>query len=406
MDYLRFFKQNKRLISFGFLLTFFSSFGQTFLISLYVPDIMKEFGMANSAFGSVYGAATIASSFLLAYIGKFIDGVNLRTYTLGAAVLLIAATLTLAFSINILFIFAGFLGLRLAGQGLLSHISNTSISKFFDKTRGKALSLTVLGYSTGEGIFPVIIGITIGLVGWRYSMGFHAAAILLVLIPFVILALNKKEYQYFETEEKRKQKTDDGFSRKMLFRDRNFYIIAFNSSVIPFLATGLFFYQLVMAEEKGWSVELLSTAFIGFAIGRTVFSLVSGKLIDKYSASAIFPWYLLPFSLGLLTITFFDFELAAYIYLILTGITVGISTPSRPAVIAEVYGTRYLGGIKAVFSTLMVLSTALSPALFGYLLDRNIGFASITAMSFVLVIAATLVSTRLAPQYSAVLQRE
>lgn len=82
MDYLRFFLGNKRLISFGFILTFFSSFGQTFLLSLYVPKILNEFELTNSFFGGLYAFATVGSSLILVYVGKLIDRTNLKTYTI------------------------------------------------------------------------------------------------------------------------------------------------------------------------------------------------------------------------------------------------------------------------------------------------------------------------------------
>ena len=46
------------LLVFGLILTFFSSFGQTFLLSLYVPSIEALLGISNTAFGSLYAVAT------------------------------------------------------------------------------------------------------------------------------------------------------------------------------------------------------------------------------------------------------------------------------------------------------------------------------------------------------------
>jgi MFS family permease len=396
MDYIHFFLNNRRLISFGFLLTFFSSFGQTFLISLYVPDIIREFQLSNSSFGMLFGAATILSSISLTYTGKFIDTFNLRNYTFAAVLLLILSCVMISLSFNLIILFAGFWGLRLAGQGLLSHISNTSISKFFNETRGKALSISVLGYSIGEGLFPVAIGTMIGLIGWRYSMILNAAIIGIILLPFIVLALSKKELHY--TSDNTSEKKDTlKFTRLFLLKDKSFYIIAFNSFVLPFIITGLFFHQIMLANEKGWSIELLSMSFIGYALGRAVFSLISGKLIDNYSATFLFPFYLLPFAVGLLVLTVFDGPFIAPIYLTLTGVSVGLGSTIKTAVLAEVYGTGNLGSIRAVFATLMVLSTALSPVLFGFLLDSGFTFTFIAIISMCIVSMAMILSYLLHP---------
>lgn len=386
MDYIRFFLSNKRYISFGLLLTFFSSFGQTFLISLYVPDLVSEFSLSNSSFGTMYSAATVLSSILLVYLGKLIDTMDLKKYTLLTGLLLMLSSLLISFSYNLVFLFIGLLGIRLSGQGLLSHISNTSISRFYDESRGKALSISVMGYSIGEGFFPLMIGTLLGVIGWRYTMLTSSGAIGLILIPFVFFALSGAKTFTTNQYAPNKDSDDRGFSRLEMFKDKYFYIIAANALILPFLITGLFFYQTSLADEKGWSLEWLGASFIGFAAARTVFSLFSGKLIDKFSAVNVFPYFLFPFALGLLTITLIDHQYAAFAYLFLTGTSMGFSTTIKPAVISEVYGVRNLGSIKSLFSTLAVLSTAVGPIQFGYILDSGFTFMHITSAGLILVL--------------------
>jgi MFS family permease len=401
MDYVNFFLKNKRLISFGFILTFFSSFGQTFLLSLYVPKIINEFQLTNSYFGGLYAIATLSSSFILVYVGKLIDNTDLRKYTMYSSFLLVISSLSLAFSSNIIMIFLGLLGLRFAGQGLLSHISNTSISKFFDKTRGKALSITSLGYSAGEGFFPILMSFVIGYVGWRNSLIINSLIVVFVLLPFIWFALSKLKER---TPEIKTKKNEIIFSRKILFKDKYFYLIALNSIALPFLATGLFFYQSSLAEFKHWTIEWLSFSFIGFAIGRTIASLLSGKLIDKYSAAKLLPLYLIPFLLGLIILLFFSHIYVAIIYLTLTGISMGAGSTIKTAVIAEIYGVESLGGIRSVFATIMILGTALSPLLFGYIIDNGYSFSYIIAGGIIFVLLVSLLSTQITTEYKSALQ--
>lgn len=395
MDYIRFFLGNKRLISFGFILTFFSSFGQTFLLSLYVPKIVNDFQLSNSVFGGLYAIATVGSSLILIYAGKLIDNTDLRKYTLWSAFLLMASCLIMAFSVHIVMIFIGLLGLRFAGQGLLSHISNTTISKFFDKSRGKALSITSLGYSSGEGLFPVLVSLIITYAGWRTSLLTNSAAVAVLLIPFIWFSLSKSVAMNLESDE---QKGTRDFSRKYLLKDKQFYLLALNSAVLPFLVTGLFLYQSALADFKNWDIEWLSFCFMGFAIGRSVFSLLSGQLIDRYSAVSLLPLYLIPFLTGLFLLLWVDHFYAGLVYLILTGVSVGLAVPVKSAAIAEIYGSANLGSIRSVFTTLMVLSTALSPLLFGLLLDWGYSFAYILLTGIIGVIFISVLSVQFVTQ--------
>ncbi len=395
MDYIKFFLNNKRLISFGFILTFFSSFGQTFLLSLYVPKIMDDFQLSNSYFGGLYAVATVGSALMLIYFGKLIDNTDLRKYTTWSAVLLMASCMIMAFSSHVAMIFIGLLGLRFSGQGLLSHISSTTISKFFDKTRGKALSITSLGYSSGEGLFPVLVSLIIAYAGWRNSLLTNSAAVALLLIPFIWFVFPKSRQEDSETGPRA---DGDEFSRRRLLKDKPFYLLALNSIVLPFLVTGLFFYQSTLADFKNWDIEWLSFCFLGFAIGRSVFSLLSGRLIDKYSAVRLLPLYLLPFLTGLLVLLLVEHIYAGLIYLFLTGVSVGLAATVKTAAIAEIYGSANLGGIRSVFSTLMVLGTALSPLFFGLLIDGGYSFSYILFFGVICVALISLLSVQFVTQ--------
>ncbi|MDX9801208.1 MAG: MFS transporter [Spirochaetia bacterium] len=409
-----------RIVISGFLLTFFSSFGQTFLISLYVPGIMKDFGISNSFFGSIYGAATVLSAFALIYAGNLIDTWPLKRYTAASVLILASASVVTGSAFSIILIFFGIWGLRFAGQGLLSHISNTSVSRYFTAARGKALSVSSLGYSAGEGFLPVITGIIIASFGWRISMFFNAAFLILILLPVIILVLGSREFRGSADEEESPGEANPDekspgvagkaeirgkpgaainnppkFSRKLLFADKRFYIIASNSFLQPFIVTGLFFYQLALASDKGWPVELITSSFILYAAGRAVFSLAGGPLVDRFTAVRMLPWYLFPFAAALTALLFFRHPFTAPFYLILTGISIGISSTVKTAVLAEVFGTKNIGSVRSVFAMISVLSTAASPALFGFILDAGFPFNTIILLSLIITGISIIISFNL-----------
>ena len=87
----------------------------------------------------------------------------------------------------------------------------------------------------------------------------------------------------------------------------------------------------------------------------------------------------IPLLLGLLIIYYFDVRFSAYLFFGLMGISNGLANVLGSSTWAEIYGVRYLGGIKALTTALMVFSTAFGTALFGLLIDKgftieNIGF--------------------------------
>lgn len=380
----RFAIQHKKILGFGFLLKFFSGFGQTFLIALYVPFLMKEFLLTNTEFGGFYSLATVISSILLSYIGKIIDYADLKRYTIASIFVFITSLVVLGSAGHIVVLILGMVGLRFAGQGLMSHISSTTISKIFTSTRGRALSVISIGYALGEGLFPGVVGVVLSHYGWRVGFFLSAGMVFMVLFPLVIYLLNDEERNKVHIL----KKTDTKLKRTFLFKQGKFYVIATNAAVMPFLLTGFFFYQSQLAKEKSWSLEWIGISFIAFASGRMLFSIISGPWIDRWTAKNLFPFYLFPFLVGLIVLVFFSHPYIAFVYMITAGISVGINTNIVTAVLAEVYGSEYLGGIRSIFSMLSVVSTALSPLLFGYLLDTGFDFTDIVrwAIGFILLV--------------------
>ena len=71
---------NFKVILFGFIFTFFSSFGQSFFLGLFNSSIRESLFITHGQFGSIYASATLLSSFVLVWIGKKIDDINILKF--------------------------------------------------------------------------------------------------------------------------------------------------------------------------------------------------------------------------------------------------------------------------------------------------------------------------------------
>lgn len=379
------------MLTFGLSFTFFSSFGQTFLISLFVPYFLQDFSLTNAGFGSLYSIATLSSAAILPYLGKWIDHLPLKQYSLYVAVGLLAASLTLALSWHIALLFVALLLLRLSGQGLSGHTAQTAMARYFIKQRGKALSISSLGYPIGEGIFPLIIAGLLSILSWRMTWAAFAFVIAILFIPFIQLVLNETHSQ--RLDEVTNSDTDAENSRKFYQRilsDNQFWLLVPAVLLPAFWATALFLYQISIAEQLGWTSGLLATAFVAFAGTRIASSLGVGPLIDRWSAQTIFPFYLIPFGLGLIVAWFHPGSWSAFLYMSLLGVTMGMGSNIKSALWAELYGEEVIGTVRSLFSALMVFSTALSPFLVGWLLDHDITITAILMGAVVTITLATL----------------
>lgn len=387
-DLYYFLKSNYRKVSFGWLLTFFSGFGQTFLISLYVPEIIREFSISEGSFGAIYAACTVTASVIMLSVGHTVDHKPAKKVTAFTITGLGLASIILGFSYHIAFLFVALIGLRLCGQGLLSHISMTIMSKTFSKDRGKALSVSSLGYSMGEAIFPLIISSIIAFFNWRVAAVSSGIFLLLYLIRLRYTNLIAFDKQL--SSEGKPSTLGLLKDYKGVVFDRKFSVIMPASFALSFTVTAIFFYQYVFVEDKGWSAQLYATFFTVYAATRFLFSIFGGVWVDKFSAKKMFQFYLIPFTLGLLPFAFMNSIIGALIFLIFAGITVGMSGTVKTSIIAEVYGTEKMGAIRSVFTMFMVISTALGPLFVGALIDAGMDFKYIILLLFGFLAAVSL----------------
>lgn len=393
LSYPEFVRLYPYLSTFGIICTLFSSFGQTFFVSLFVPSFNEAFQISNASFGLLYSGATVLSATTLIWIGKWIDHTTLKKYVLlNISILLVAVTLlSAAWILPVLFI--GLYFLRLGFQGLLTHTAHTTMARYFVINRGKALSLANLGYPVGEAFLPLVGAIVIVSIGWRMSWVVVGLLIFLIMLPLVLWLLSNipADPKEIQTADGMDSLSDDEirWTRRLVIRDPRFYKILPLFIASPFLLTGLFLFQVSLAEFKGWSVELIATAFIMFAAGRIIFSLIGGPLIDRFSAKKLFPYMLIPSSIGLLVISFSVHPWVAFFYMLMLGMSEGLASGIKTALWAEIYGVKSLGAIRSLMSFVIIFGTAISPFLFGYLIDAGVSFNHITLGSVVYIGLAT-----------------
>ena len=206
-------------------------------------------------FGTIYASATICSSLLLIWVGKKIDDFKLLSYSLFVVVLLSISSLFFSFINNIYFLAVGIFLMRFSGQGLMSHTSTTAISRFFDKSRGKALSTIWFGLSTAEFILPVFITYLTFLYSWRIVWQ-GIALLTIILLPIIIFKCIQTIKLDSREEELSSDKKDHikQWTRLEVIKDYKFYIVSLNMLAGPWIITGIFIYQSFISEAKGWNV--------------------------------------------------------------------------------------------------------------------------------------------------------
>lgn len=374
-----FLKYNLSLIAFGLLLTFFSSFGQTFLLSLYVPAIEELLSLSNTEFGIIYAIATVGSAFTLPWIGGYFDKIDTKQYSLMVIAGLFTALLLLSFSYHVIMVVLAFYGLRLFGQGLMTHTSVSAMARYFRTDRGKAIGAASLGHPAGEAVLPILITLLIGSIGWRTTLQMSALTCILVVAPLALILLNRshariRSYRMQNHDAKNHQKK---VAIMEVIKEKKFWIITPVIFIVGFTNTAIFFFQLKLGDAKGWSPEWVAGSISAFAIAGAIGMAGIGSLVDRFTAKKLFPFHMILYMLGLLALILFDHRLVYPIALTFIGLGQGTGRTIKDAMLAEIYGIQIIGQIRSIFITVMVISTAIGPVIFGILLDMNVSYTII-----------------------------
>ncbi len=397
MPSLDFLRRNWRLLTFGLAMSFASSFGQTFFIGAFGAPLQAEFGLSSGQYGGLYSLATLASALVLAWSGRWIDRMPLARFSSLVLLALAAACWLMASASSVLWLGLAFFALRQAGQGLSSHTSMTSMARYFEAGRGRALSVAAMGFPLGQAFLPALAVVATAAVGWRQTWVLSGLLVALALLPLMRWLLRARGAELAPDPDPAPapalpaggsiELPGHAWTRGQALRDPRFWLVLPAAIGPGFILTGVFFHQVFIAGAKGWDMALWTGFFVVFSACQIGASLLAGLLIDRWSARALLPFFLLPMGLGLVLLALAGGNWLAPIFLALVGLTAGLSMTLGGALWAELYGVVHLGAIRSAVSSLGILGTAASPVAMGALIDAGVGLPAIAwgAAGYVIV---------------------
>ena len=370
-----------KVIIFGFIFTFFSSFGQSFFLGLFNESIRNELDITHGQFGSIYASATLLSSVILIWVGKKIDDFDVLKFSFFVISLLAISTFTFSKINSITFLFIAILLMRFSGQGMMSHTASTTISRYFTNTRGKALSTGWFGLSTAEFLMPVTIIYALTIMDWRNIWIIISVSIILFL-PLVSYFLVKEvKLSSREDDNEVAKENIKQWKRSEVIKDYRFIIIALNMLAMPWIATGIFVYQSFILSAKNWGEYTIAQSFMVYSIASVLTLFVAGYLIDKFTSRKLLIYMNIPFLISLLILIYFQSPVSSFFFLGLIGVSNGFANVLGSSTWAELYGVKFIGSIKALTTALMVFSTAFGTAFFGLMIDFDFSIEQISMIS-------------------------
>jgi MFS family permease len=377
-----FFLRHPYLLLFSVIQIVFSAPGQTFLIALFVPNILQSIDITRTEFALLYSVATILASLLLNPAGRLIDKRHLNHIVIFNGLCMALGCVFLWASSSLFFLFISFFLLRLFGQGIFGLTASTTLGKAFGKNRAKAIGIMTLGFPLSEMIYP---SVTMGLImifGWRETYLIFAASFLLLMVPLQLFVLSKSHYNdgeflegeysdsYFQSKEK-------NISLTQAVRQPQFFLLIIASCIPPIIMTGLFFHQDKLFEVHHWPQEWLGIGITCYAVAKALGSILLGPYIDKNGPVLMFVIMILLLSLGTFIAGLGGGTTIICVFFSFMGFALGLSSPVMNVVWPSLYGTQHLGSIKGFVGMFRNGLTAFGPLPPAIAMDMGVSLTNI-----------------------------
>ena len=258
---------------------------------------------------------------------------------------------------------------------MMTHNAITAMGRWYVAQRGRAVSVASLGHQVGEAALPIIYVSIVATVGWRNTWLLSALVIMGFALPLVY-ALMRKERQPRSTDGVALNGAPKDWTRKEVLRDPIFWLILLGILAPGFIGTSIFFHQVYLVELRGWSMQAFAGSFVFMSVMNFSFALISGILIDRFSALTLLPTFLLPMAVSCFLLGGIEAQWGIFAFMALLGMSYGVSGTLFGALWPEIYGIRHLGSIRAIIVAFMVFSTAMGPGITGFLIDYGVDYPS------------------------------
>lgn len=264
------------------------------------------------------------------------------------------------------------------------------ISRWFDKTRGKAMGIAYLGIGFGGMLVPQIAKKLNIEFGWHQAMMLLGILMIAIALPMVWFVKDNPEGLIKESK-----KEEPKISLKTILKGWPFYLLLIGSMCSIGAVSGTsqnlkLFFSIDLKYTQQESANVISLVLASSIIGRLLMGWLADRVPKKYVMMLIY--IIVAGSIPLL-------YLAAkpgmiYLFAFIFGIGLGGDYMIIPLMAAEIFGVKVMGRIMGLILTFDGMAEAFSPMLVARLRDVSgsyaNGFAALMALGVIGIFTVSL----------------
>lgn len=372
--------------------------GQTAGISVFTDHLIRDLGISRSLISTSYLIGTLGGALALPLIGRALDRFGARRVMTALGIGFGGVLVALSAVSELIGLTAGFVGIRMLGQGGLTLTATTSVALWFERRRGFAVGLTTALSAAGVSFFPVVFESLISGLGWRTAWFVEGCAVWAIVVPIALLGMRDRPADVGQGVDGAVRETRGhgapehswGWTRGQAMRTRMFWAIAAGPLASGLIVTAMAFHLISLLGERGLSPAAAAATFIPQAIGSLVGTLGMGSLADRFP-----PKLLICASMGIGVIALVSALLVTSGWTAIGfGVALGAAGGSPRAVenaaMAYYFGPAHLGAIRGFVTSMNISAGAAGPVLLalGHSAAGSYGPALLVLTALPLVVAA------------------
>jgi len=392
---------------------FFAAAGLMYVFPVFIESFQEEFGWSITQISSGVALFAIVMGLSNPVVGTLFARFGARRTMLTAASLLALTTVGYALLVNLWMLYTILLvsGFAVAGATILP--AQTLVTNWFDRFRGRAMGLTMLGIGAGGAVLPPVNELLIRLLGWRLTWICSCGVLVFVVIPLIAVYVRTHPSELgLERDGVDSGAADgegatplSGLAAKEAARTLTFWLLM-----------GIFLFQLI-------GVSALNFHFVPFAIKELGFSsqqaalfyglsvafsmvgrLLFGWLGDRWHPTLLMAISLLLLALGpaILELLFLRLELREvnllWLYAAPFGTGIGANAVMMPVLVGRCFGELHFSKIMGLLMSGFAVGIIIGIPVAGWIFDTTKSYEWVLIACVVGLIASTTLTAFIRPE--------
>ena len=336
---------------------------------VFVVPITEEMGWSRGATQFAFSFVMMSAALTAPFIGIITDKFGARRLALlGLFALAFAFTGLSLTTSNILTYYALWIFMALIAAGTFPVTWTRAINTWFDRRRGLALGLTMMGTGLAASIGPFYAATLIEAFGWRDAYRAIGATLLVLSFPIAFLCFRERDTSGHDVPQTLSVTT--GFTPREALSGRVFWILGIGLLFVCFGVAGLIANLVPLLTDKGFpraeAAGYAGLVGISVIVGR----LLVGYLIDRFWAPLIaFIFLILPAPSCLLLTADQPTAVAITISALMIGLAAGAELDLMAFLISRYFGLKSYGQLYGGLFIFFAVGSGSAPALFGLWYD-------------------------------------